>query len=358
MPREKRWARGRRKPQHSRVKNPKREADKQLQVLQHDVDSYKSRCLFPEDESGALCEEAPSRCHVIPRQSVLDKLKDEKSGKVLEFDWGVNQWKYLLLASSPGNPVDLEDPATFEPRHVGTHEACTGPFACQPHDGVFNPSLDTDSPDFGDPDVRRLATGRVVLYAADLASKSKFLVDKWNKQFELMRRTNRKQVVQWAMKMDLADRTYRAAHSAAERWRGAWRYGDRGADLRAYLVDWRALTFRSTLTFAACTFYGEGTAVMVLPSDKEHHKMTILYFREESAKIKEDKERLAQKARDTEEADAYGVSMISELMSRGSGVVAASPASYKELGDEDRLAIQRIIMGQLRFWEAFVALRG
>ena len=288
---------------------------------------------------------------MIPRQSVLEKLKDNKSGKVLEFDWGVNQWRHLLLSSGPENPIDLEDPATFEPRPTGTHEACTGPFACECHDGVFNPSLDTDSPDFSDADVRRLAIGRVALYAADLATNRKFLVDKWDRRFGLMRRTDTRVVKKWAGKRALAYETYLLAHSAADRWRDAWRCGEGEADLPEHRVGWRTLTFRSSLTFAACVFYGAATPVIVLPSDEGHHEMTVLYFRGESEKVKKDEDRLAQKARDTEEAGTFGVSMIDELMKVGSGVVAASPASYKELEDEDRLTIQRIIMEQLRFWE-------
>ena len=192
----------RRKPRHSRGKNPKREADRRLRAIREEADRYSGRCLFPADGKGGLCAEHPSRCHVIPRLSVLNKLKDENSGKVLEFDWGVNQWKDLLLSSDAEHPIDLDDPATFEPREVGTHEACTGLFACQPHDDVFNPSLDTDNPDFGNPDVRRLAMGRAVLYAADLASKRKFLVDKWNSRS--IRSTNKELRIRWAKERELA----------------------------------------------------------------------------------------------------------------------------------------------------------
>ena len=60
---------------------------------------------------------------MIPRASVLDKLKDEMSGKVLEFDWGVGQWAGLLLSSNVDHPVDLEDPALFEPRLLGDKDS-------------------------------------------------------------------------------------------------------------------------------------------------------------------------------------------------------------------------------------------
>ena len=338
----------RRKWQQSLGKNPKGEADKRLRAIREDVESYNGQCLFPTDGNGGLCAKPTSRRHVIPRKSVLNSLKDEKSGKVLEFDWGVNEWSRLLLSSDAEHLIDLDNPATFNPRELGTHEACTGLFACQRHDDVFNTALDTDNPDFSNPEVRWLAIGRAVLYAADLASKRKFLVDTWNSRS--IRSTNKKLMIRWASERDRAYKTYRMAHSVAERWQHTWRSVDRGGELPEDLVDWGPLTFRSTLTFAACVFYGQVTAVVVLPGNDEHHKMTMLYFVEDSGKAKEDEERLAQTARNTEEADTYGVSMINELMSRGGGVVAASPASYEELRDEDKLAIQRIIMDKLRLW--------
>ena len=321
-----------------------------LAEIQVVLKGYQGGCLFPGNGEGGLCTEPPSRRHVIPRRPVLDKLKGEQDGKVLEFDWDVGNWSHLLLSSDEDHPFDLDDPETFEPRGVGTHDACTGLFACQCHDDVFNPSLDTDTPDFGNPHVRMLAVARAMLYAADQASRRKFLVDKFHTRH--INSPNKRLRMRWAQEWEQANANHRLAHSVTEQWRDIWRSTDKKAELPD-LVDWCSLTFRSTLTFAACVFYGQAVALMVLPGDGEHHKMKTLYFREDSGKVKEHKERLTQKARDTEEADAYGVSMIDELMSRGNGVVAASPASYKALRDEDRLAIQQIIMEKLRFWGGF-----
>ena len=341
-------AKGRR---NSKDNNPKGEASKRIEGLGKDIESYPGRCLFPSDSDGGVCTEPPSRCHVIPESSVLNRMKDEKSGKVREFDWNLGKWKDLVLSSDAEHPIDLENSVAFEPREVGTGEACTGLFACQTHDQVFNPSLDTDNPDFGNPAVRRLAIGRAVLYAADLASKRKFLVDKWNSQCK--RSADKGLRKQWKKERKLTHETHRKAHSTAERWRNMWRAADCGSELPEDIVDWCALTLRSTLTFAACVFYGQATLAMVVPVDGERHNMTILYFTEDSLKVEEDKERLAQKARNTEESDEYGVSIINELMSGGNGVVAASPASYEELRDEDRETTNRIIMEKLRFWGEF-----
>ncbi len=347
-------ARGR-KPQRLRGTNPKREAEKRVRVVREVVDSYRGQCLFPADGNGGLCAEAPARRHVIPRKSVLNKLKDEESGMVLEFDWGVGQWKDLVLSSDADHPIDLDNPATFEPRKVGTHEACTGLFACQCHDGVFNPILDNDKPDFANPNTRLLAAGRAILYAADLASKRKFIVKKLNKQS--MRVPNVRLRMQWAKTRLIAYKTHRAAHSTAERWRSIWQSVDRAGVRPEDSVDWVPLNFRSTLTFAACIFYGRATAVMVLPRDGEHHDLAMLYFGDDARKAKEDGEQLAERARATAVTDSYGVSMVNELMSRGSGAIAASPASYEQLRDEDKLTIRQIIMKSLDSAELSQSLR-
>ena len=181
-----------------------------------------------------------------------------------------------------------------------------------------------------------------MLYAADLASKRKFLADKWNSRFR--RHPNRDQFFRLRKEKELADETHRKAHYAADRWRQMWRTAGSGSELPEDIVDWHTMTLRSSLTFAACVLYGQATLAMVVPFDGERHNMTLLYFREDSEKVKEDKERLAQMSKDTEQSDAYGVTIINELMSRGNGVAAASPASYEELRDEDRETIHRIIM--------------
>lgn len=326
----------------------KSEASRKIDIVGEVLKGYKGQCLFPADD-GELCSSPPSKRHVIPESSVLGKLKNEKSGMVMEFGWGVGQWKNLWLKSDAEHPVYLNNPATFKPREVGTGDACTGLFACQRHDQVFNPCLDTDKPDFKDPYVRLLAIGRAVLYAADLASKGKLLADTWNSRGK--RAAEKRLRKSWKNKRKLALTAYRQAHLAAEKWRKIWQSAVRESQLPEDVVDWCQLTLRSTLTFAACVFYGQGSVVMVLPVDGESHKMTILYYKEDSESVKEDKERLAQKASDTEESDAGGVSIVSELMSNGRGVIAASPTSYEGLRNEDKLAIQRIMMENLRFWE-------
>ena len=264
---------------------------------------------------------------MIPRASVLDKLKDEMSGKVLEFDWGVGQWAGLLLGSNVDHPVDLEDPAIFEPRLLGTHEACTGLYACQRHDQAFNP-VDTDNPDFADPHLRWLKMGRIALYAADLCSRRKSLVDTCKSK--TIRSGNRGLRVSWVRESQLAYTACEMAHFGAEKWRGMFESFEAATPPPEDLISWSVHTFRSRLRVAGCLYYGQATAVVVLPGEGEQQGKAMLHWGEDSSRVEEDQKRLATKAKDTDTSDEYGVELLSELMSRGSGSVAASPASYRE----------------------------
>ena len=264
---------------------------------------------------------------MIPRASVLDKLKDEMSGKVLEFDWGVGQWAGLLLGSNVDHPVDLEDPALFEPRLLGTREACTDLYACQRHDQAFNP-IDTDNPDFADSHIRWLKMGRISLYAADLCSRRNFLVDTWKPK--IIRSGYRGLRAIWMRESQLAYAAYEMAHDGAQRWRGM--FGSFGITTPPPedLVDWSVHTFRSRLSVAGRLYYGRATAVVILPGEGEQHRMAMLHWGEDSSRVEEDQKRLATKAKDTDTSDEYGFELLSELMSKGSRSVAASPASYRE----------------------------
>ena len=291
---------------------------------------------------------------MIPRSSVLNGLKDSKSGEIIDFDWGVDQWSSLLLKSDEQHPVDLEEPAIFDPRLLGTHEACTGLYACQTHDAVFNP-IDTATPNFGDSRIRWLTMGRIALYAADLCSRRKFLVDAW--KGKAMRGGNKGLRASWMRESQFAYTAYEKAHSGAKWWGESWKSLDNPDDLPDDLVGWSVLTFRSRLRMAACIYYGQATAVVVLPGDGDGHTMALLHWSEEKSKVVVDEERLRKKARETETGDEYGVDILSELMSRGSGAVAASLASYRELAKNQRVEVQKIVMRGLEATGVAQALR-
>ena len=110
------------------------------------------------------------------------------------------------------------------------------------------------------------------------------------------------------------------------------------------LVDWSVLNFRSRLRVAACLYYGQATRVVVLPGGGDEHKVALLHWTEEACTVVEDEERLTNKARETEVGDDYGISMLNELLSWGSGAVAASPVSYRGLADDQRTEVQKILM--------------
>ena len=142
-----------------------------------------------------------------------------QSGEIIDFDWGVDQWSSLLLKSDEQHPVDLEEPTIFDPRLLGTHEACTGLYACPTHDAVFNP-IDTTTPNFGDSRIRWLTMGRIALYAADLCSRRKFLVDAW--KGKAMRGGNKGLRASWMQESQFAYTAYEKAHSGAKWWGEIW----------------------------------------------------------------------------------------------------------------------------------------
>lgn len=309
------------KKQRSNAKGVKAEADRRFRAIDEHAKRYRGGCLFPVDANGGLCPELPARRHVIPRSSVLDKLKDGKSRKVMDLDWGVDQWAAPLLNSDEDHPVNLEDPATFEPRTIGTNEACTGLYACGSHDVVFNP-IDVAIPDFTDPIIRWLTMVRISLYAPDLCNRRKFLVDIW--KWTTMRGGNKGLRASWMRESQMAYTAYEKAYTAAKWWGESWKSLGNTDDLPEDLVGWSVLTFRSRLRMAACIYYGQDTAVVVLPGDGDGHTMALLHWSKEKSKAVVDEKRLRRKAVETETGDEYGVDIIRELMSRGSEAVAAA----------------------------------
>ena len=330
-----------RSSKHSRFSKVKGKAARRLGGIKSEAGIYRGQCLFPAEEIDGPCVETPVRCHVIPRSLVLDNLMDTRTGKVLEFDWGVGQWAHLLLQSDEKHPVDLDDPATYSPRLLGTHEACTSLCACQRHDHVFD-DIDVSNPDFEDPYIRLLTLGRMGLHAADLCSRRKFLVDRWNRR--LLRGANKSLRIHWAKEAQVANYSNELAHSAVKRWCALWESVSRTAVVPDGLIDCAVQTFRSKLSFASCLYFRQGTAVVVIPFDGDRHRMAVLNWGEDRNEVQGDQKQLLLKAKDTEVSDEYRVEMVVELMSGGNGSVAASPNSYAKLDDEDRLAIQQTVL--------------
>ena len=286
--------------------------------FESDLKGYVGRCLFVMDANGTKCgRPVHERRHVIPMSTVLEELKDQKSGKVMELGWDVREWRRLLQGSDEEHPVNLGDPSTFVPRDSGTHDACARWFACDLHDNKFGP-VDVRFPDFNVPMVRFLAVYRAVLCAADICRQRRLLHQQWNKRF--MRSAIKAQRVHWMKETANVGKAFEIAHNSAD-WLGKlWFAREQTGDLDPCPIPGQVLRFRSTLKFAACLFYGAGVAVMVSPEEQDLHSIAMLYLADEGDIVRDDYERLLSAVKTSRETNAYGVSVVETMMERGNGL--------------------------------------
>ena len=325
-----------------------------IQGFGAELKGYVGLCLFVTGSDGKICgSRVRERHHVISRSSVLDELKDKATGKVMELGWEVREWGRLLLSSDEEHPMDLDDPSTFVPRDVGTHDACARWFACELHDGEFGP-IDGAEPDFNDSTIRFLIMYRALLCASDLCRHRQLLHKRWNKQF--MRSHNRAQRAHWAIETAEVHRALKMANDTADSLGRIWYAKKDSGRLDPNLIAGQVLNFRSTLRFAACVIYGAGVAATVVPSEKDMHKIVLLYLAGEENDVKDDYDHLVQSAKNSLERDDYGVRVVDTLMTRGNGPVAVSPGSYQALPDGDRLVIQQIVANKMRASSIAMAL--
>ena len=332
----------------------KGQANEFIQGFGDELKGYIGLCLFVTGSDGKICgRHVRERHHVISRSSVLDQLKDKASGKVMELGWDVSEWRRLLLSSDEEHPMDLDDPSTFVPRDVGTHDACARWFACELHDGEFGP-IDGVEPDFNDSTVRFLTMYRAVLCAADLCRHRQLLHKRWNKQF--MRSHNRAQRAHWAIETAEVQWALEMANDAADSLGRIWYAKKDSGHPDPNLIAGQVLCFRSTLRFAGCVIYGAGVAATVVPSEKDMHKIVLLYLAGDENDVSDDYDRLVQSAKNSLERDDYGVGVIDTLMTRGNGPVAVSPGCYQALPDGDRLVIQQIVADKMRASSIAMAL--
>ena len=326
----------------SRAKGP---ANAFIQDFGDELKGYVGLCLFVTGSDGKICgRRVRERHHVISRSSVLDELKDKATGKVMELGWDVREWGRLLLGSDEEHPMDLDDPSTFVPRDLGTHDACARWFACELHDGEFGP-IDGAEPDSNDSTVRFLTMYRALLCAADLCRHRQQLHQRWNKQF--IRSPNKAQRAHWAFETAEVQWALKMANDSADSLGRIWYAKKDSGHLDPNLIAGQVLYFRSTLRFAACVIYGAGVAATVVPSEKDVHKIVLLYLASEENDVKDDYDHLVQSAKDSLERDDYGVSVVDTLMTRGNGPVAVSPGSYQALPGGDKLVIQQIVANKM-----------
>ena len=320
--------------------NRKGEVGKKLKSVKA-IEGHKGKCLFVVDENGRTCgNPVYNNCHVIPESSILDRLKDSSSGKLFELRWGISKLEHFFVSSSETSPIDLTDPAAFEPQSVGTGDACVGWFACKDHDNGFWP-IDVKYPDFNDPQIQLLCLYRAFLYEVDMNRLSAELVKVWNKQTQ---RSQYKEIrFQWnKLLKNLNDRTPKAK-ATIRRLGKIWYDWKMHGAFSPDTVSGQALSFSSSLRFAACGLYGKGLVVTVFPVGEHRHKMGIFNLADNADYVDEDKERLTRLSGDSGDSCNYGVSVLVELMANGWGTIAASPESYRGLCDGEKREIQTLL---------------
>ena len=292
------------------VPNPRKsEVESRLEPVKR-AERYRGTCLFVVDDKGRRCgNPVENNCHVIPESAVLDVLKDDH-GEILELRWGVARWGHLYVKSSESNPIDLENPDSFEPQRVVTGNACVGWFACKDnrtntdHDGEFC-SIDVKDPDFDDPLVRLLCMYRAVLYESDQCRFGRRLLENYSKQ--AWRRPDKTLQINWhKLETSVSNRT-KWTEAAATQLGIAWVKRKSLSVADADIVSGEAVYFRSRLQFAACVFqYGKNLVVNVSPYEDDRHKMAILHLSNDADIAREDRERLISLASETKDSPKYG----------------------------------------------------
>lgn len=319
----------------------KRIANEQLHALETDVAGYSGSCLFVSDDDGEYCNRlVTSSRHVVSRSSVLDKLVDAKTGKVFELQMGVSQWRRSLFSMATGRSINIQSPSTFKPSEVGTHDACTGKFACASHDNEFC-RIDVEEPDFDDAVVRFLAGYRATLFLFDQCHQTLELFQQWNRR--AMNNPDRGKRAVWLKFKKTLEGRLQKISATAKLLGEAWYARKKSRVFDSDLVSARVLEFKSKLRLAGCVAYGEYASATVLPTHDGWHRMGLVYLTSDSSEAGKDIERLAVIAKASEEPSNDGVTIAKELLALGWGILAVSPESYRELDDEDRLAIQELI---------------
>ena len=303
-----------------------------------EIIARKGPCLVIIGEGGQLCG-APvyDNCHVIPESLVLSKIKENKSGQVLELQWGAEKWRNYYLQSSATNRMVLDSSVDFKPRKVGTGNAFVRWFACHDHDQKFA-CIDTDKPDLSDPIVRLSYMYRMALYEADLSRLNERMKSRFGRRFTRHPRPEAR--VQWNKVQKAMNLGSPWVASSVKNLGQLWLMSTSNGDLGSDLISWEMLRFQSSLDFAACVCYGTILHAIVIPESAGWHKMILLYLAKHSEDVRVVKERLTNFSNASQSARNPGV-MIAEDLMRTGGAVAASVESYGRLLDEEKEIIQK-----------------
>ena len=267
-------------------------------------------------------------------------MRDDRTQKVLEFEWGVSPWREMIFSDDAVRRVG--DTNTFDPIERTTSVACTGRFACKAraHDDEFQPA-DVAAPDFEDSDVRLLSSLRMAMFQVDRLSMALELIQKSD-------RAVRRTPVRGGLSMWLGDkakyeRQLERSESRLKLLGKQWHARKARGEFDHDVVSAQTMTFRSTLRLAGGVFYGQCAAICLFPLQGDWHRMGVLYLTSESDEAREDLERLREVAQASEASDSYGVTVAEELLTGGWGSIAASPKSYEALNDQDRASIRSLV---------------
>ena len=330
-------------------KNSRRKANERLLEIEKHVAGYEGRCLFVTDDNGEYCNNPVSNnCHLVSESAVLDGLKDGKTKKVLELQWGVSKWRELLFSGDVEQR--LENTSSFEPSIRTTGAACVGRFACKQcaHDDEFQP-IDVAEPDFDDPVVRFLSGYRLLLFLADQCRQAISLHQTWEQA--VMRNSKPADRARWLGEKEKLKKALRKAEPDVVLLGKNWHARKNGGAIDLSVVSAQVLNFRSKLRLAGGVSYGKATGVTVFPVQGDLHKMAVLHLTSKSGPAGQDMESLAAVARTSEECENYGVTVTIDLMTNGWGSLAVSPGSYEALNEPDRFAIQSLVARHTRVVE-------
>ena len=181
---------------------------------------------------------------------------------------------------------------------------------------------------------------RAALYTADLSRLGRRLL-KYDKRF--LTDQNMTIRIEWRKLREALKNGIPNAESTATRL-GLVQHGwkTRG-EFDSDLVVGKSLTFRSRLTFAACTSYGNGLDIIVLPVEEDWHRIGILHSSENAVSVHKDKEKLDLLSAATQNSSSYGTAVIEELMTNGWGIVAVSPNSFDSLSIGEKNSLQCLV---------------
>ena len=310
------------------------------------IHGFPGRCLFVTGNDGETCQASVVKGHVITEGTVLEKLKDVPSGKVMELRWGANQWQHLLSSSDEEHPLNFQDPLIYKPPRLGKGDACTGRFSCLEHDQVFGKYIDPENRNLKDPKVLFLIMFRSVLFYRYLTDMADSVIDQF--QVGVMRSNDVGLRMTWVTnKQDLTSVTQWIQPLSIEMSKN-W-YRNEGTQVwpsEAVLTD--DLEFRSKLRFAASIIYhtnkGHLISITVLPLEQDRHRMLVVIPPSETVLVQPVLRPLVEMAVDSLREPGIGIQLLHNLMSQGTGIAAADPNSYEELNDSDRRTINGAVV--------------